>query len=407
MGPGELIVTRRLGKEGATAATSTTRRSLWRSMARRGRTALVRRPARVPEAARPALPARLSWTSGRGRCARAGGDCREAYEKAREGGRLLEESHGLASRGYARSICCAFRSPNWREAGLSVDERGELQAEQRLLARAEDILRDLRPSQRELLKRRRSATDAATLVAQAAAAWPVCRRGSRAGLPWRRRCADVPVPDVTELARELHSYVDTVSASTPRGCRQSTSACASTPTWPASTAVRPRRRSRIWPRPPPAGGARAGRRRPSRLEGGARRARLRGAGTGWLCSPTAPRQAAPLLEEAVAAQLAGLGMPSAVMSVALETRSGWEGLRETGADTVEFLLAANPGQPPGAWPAPRPAGSCPECCLASSARWRGRAATRHWCSTRSMRASEAGRRSRCATSCASSPAGRR
>ncbi|MBC7293851.1 MAG: DNA repair protein RecN, partial [Thermoleophilia bacterium] len=27
-------------------------------------------------------------------------------------------------------------------------------------------------------------------------------------------------------------------------------------------------------------------------------------------------------------------------------RPGWEGLRETGADNVEFLLAANPGQPP-------------------------------------------------------------
>ena len=48
----------------------------------------------------------------------------------------------------------------------------------------------------------------------------------------------------------------------------------------------------------------------------------------------------------MAAQLAGLGMAAAVMTVALETRAGWEGLRETGADSVEFLLAANPGQPP-------------------------------------------------------------
>ena len=34
------------------------------------------------------------------------------------------------------------------------------------------------------------------------------------------------------------------------------------------------------------------------------------------------------------------------MTVALETRPAWEGLRESGADSVEFLLAANPGQPP-------------------------------------------------------------
>jgi DNA repair protein RecN (Recombination protein N) len=60
----------------------------------------------------------------------------------------------------------------------------------------------------------------------------------------------------------------------------------------------------------------------------------------------ARRKAAPALEEAVAAQLGGLGMASAVMTVGLETRSGWEGLRESGADSVEFLLAANVGQPP-------------------------------------------------------------
>ncbi len=60
----------------------------------------------------------------------------------------------------------------------------------------------------------------------------------------------------------------------------------------------------------------------------------------------ARRKAAPALEQAVAAQLAGLGMASAVMSIAFESRSGWEGLRESGADSVEFLLAANPGQPP-------------------------------------------------------------
>ncbi len=48
----------------------------------------------------------------------------------------------------------------------------------------------------------------------------------------------------------------------------------------------------------------------------------------------------------MATQLSGLGMTSAAMTAALDTRSGWEGLRETGADSVEFLLAANPGQPP-------------------------------------------------------------
>ncbi|MFH0915017.1 MAG: DNA repair protein RecN, partial [bacterium] len=58
------------------------------------------------------------------------------------------------------------------------------------------------------------------------------------------------------------------------------------------------------------------------------------------------RRAAPLLEQVVAAQLADLGMIEANVPVVVESRDGWEGLRETGADSVEFLLAANPGQLP-------------------------------------------------------------
>jgi DNA repair protein RecN (Recombination protein N) len=41
-----------------------------------------------------------------------------------------------------------------------------------------------------------------------------------------------------------------------------------------------------------------------------------------------------------------LGMVEATVPVVVESRSGWEGLRETGADSVELLLAANPGQAP-------------------------------------------------------------
>jgi DNA repair protein RecN (Recombination protein N) len=58
------------------------------------------------------------------------------------------------------------------------------------------------------------------------------------------------------------------------------------------------------------------------------------------------RETAPRFEEAVAEQLAGLGMPSARVEVDIRSIVEWEGLRETGADSVEFLLAANPGQPP-------------------------------------------------------------
>jgi DNA repair protein RecN (Recombination protein N) len=57
------------------------------------------------------------------------------------------------------------------------------------------------------------------------------------------------------------------------------------------------------------------------------------------------REAAPRLEEAVAGQLSGLGMPLATVRVDVRSAVDWEGMRETGADSIEFLLAANPGQP--------------------------------------------------------------
>ena len=57
------------------------------------------------------------------------------------------------------------------------------------------------------------------------------------------------------------------------------------------------------------------------------------------------RRSAPLLEEAIVAELADLGMTEASVRVALQQREGWEGLRSTGLESAEFLLAANPGQP--------------------------------------------------------------
>jgi DNA repair protein RecN (Recombination protein N) len=54
----------------------------------------------------------------------------------------------------------------------------------------------------------------------------------------------------------------------------------------------------------------------------------------------------PLLERAVQAQLADLGMPDSSLRVEVVTRPGWEGLGEKGADSVEFMLASNLGLPP-------------------------------------------------------------
>ncbi|HEY5527846.1 MAG TPA: DNA repair protein RecN, partial [Thermoleophilia bacterium] len=54
---------------------------------------------------------------------------------------------------------------------------------------------------------------------------------------------------------------------------------------------------------------------------------------------------APKLEAAMKDQLVDLGMPEAHILVAIDSHPAWEDLQWDGADNVEFLLAANPGQP--------------------------------------------------------------
>ena len=60
---------------------------------------------------------------------------------------------------------------------------------------------------------------------------------------------------------------------------------------------------------------------------------------------TARRKSARVLEERVTALMQGLGMPGGVFSVSVESRPDAD-CAEHGADDVEFLVSANPGQPP-------------------------------------------------------------
>ena len=59
------------------------------------------------------------------------------------------------------------------------------------------------------------------------------------------------------------------------------------------------------------------------------------------------REAGERLARAVEAELAGLNMPAARFEVELLPKEGEEGFDSTGADTVRFLLSANPGEEPG------------------------------------------------------------
>ena len=78
---------------------------------------------------------------------------------------------------------------------------------------------------------------------------------------------------------------------------------------------------------------------------------------------------------------------------------------DDGADRVVYLLAPNPGEPPGRWPGPRPAASSPGAMLAM--RWCSPRRRRRWCSTRSTPGSAARPASRSAVCCRRSARGTR
>ena len=267
---------------------------------------------------------------------------RAAHERANESGRRFDESLRARNQRLRDIELLRFQVSELADARLSPEDEGAFRAEQRLLARAEDIQRDLSLAA-ELLKSDGSANDAAEMMGQAAAlVGGLSAVGPEVdALATSLREAHY---EVAELSRELRHYVDNVNVDPARlqtvderlrlytdlGRKYGGSTDAAVAHLEASSA-----RLALLEQ---------GEEDLSRLE--------EEAAAAWALAlelaaslTAARRQAVPALEEAVAAQLSGLGMTSAVMTAALDTRPGWEGLRETGADSVEFLLAANPGQP--------------------------------------------------------------
>jgi DNA repair protein RecN (Recombination protein N) len=267
---------------------------------------------------------------------------RLAYQRARETDRLLDESLRTRTERLRDIELLRFQTAELEAARLSLEDEAALQAEQRVLSRAEDIQRNLSLAA-ELLKGEERQADVSELMGQAV--------GLVAGL------SDVG-PEVgalasalkeahygiAELSRELRHYVEQVNVGPVRlqvvderlrlytdlGRKYGGSTEAAVAFLEASMV----RLTML----------EQGEEDLSRLQEEAAAARAEALALAASLS-AARRAAVPALEEAFAAQLAGLGMSPALMPVALETRAGWEGLRETGADSVEFLLSANPGQP--------------------------------------------------------------
>jgi DNA repair protein RecN (Recombination protein N) len=269
--------------------------------------------------------------------------CRVAYLEAAEIIRLLEEARANTEARHREIDLLRFQVAELAEACLSVDEESALQAEQNVLARAEDILRNARGAA-DLLRSDGDQPDAADLVAQATG-----QLAGLQGIDQRIDSVSSALVDlhqqITELSRELRSYMEHVAVDPLRleevdeRLRLYTDLARKYGgTTEAAIAYGLSSAERL-----------------AELESteidAARLEKQRAAAVTQALELAAALSeqrfsAAPRLEEAIAGQLADLRMVDAAIEVDVRSRSGWEGLRESGADSVEFLMAANPGQPP-------------------------------------------------------------
>jgi DNA repair protein RecN (Recombination protein N) len=265
------------------------------------------------------------------------------YQGARDAARRLQEA--LASReARLRELdLLRFQVAELAAARLSPEDEAALLAEQRVLSSAEQIIRNLGLAA-ELLKSEGEVPEATGLLTQAEALLSEVASIDVALARWADTLCELR-ERLVDLARDLRHYADRVTLDPER-----------------LRTVDERLRTytdlgRKYGGSTEAAVAfvEAGRRRLELLEQGeddlarlqTERDDLTAEALALAAALRASRAAAiPSLEEAVAAQLADLGMAPASVLISLEPREGWEGLRETGSESVEFLLSANPGQPP-------------------------------------------------------------
>lgn len=268
---------------------------------------------------------------------------RDAYESAREAVRRLEEAQGSQDSRLRELDLLRFEVAELSEARLSVEEEQALIVEQRLLSRAEDVLRGAGAAANGL-RSEDDEPDAGALLAQASAHL-ASLAGVDATLDSIAAALEALQYQVTDLARDLHAYVARVSLDPARLEEVNERLRLYTDLgrkYGGSTASAMQRLQEA----------------AARLEflesGEEDLGRLEERRAGSVARALAlaeqvserRRAAAPPLEQSVAAQLADLGMPSALIQIDIRTNQEWDGLRESGADSVEFLFAANPGQSP-------------------------------------------------------------
>lgn len=271
-------------------------------------------------------------------------DFSDAYRNAHEANRRLEENRRDEQTRLREIELLRFQVKELEEANLSVEEEDTLLAEQKVLARAEELLKATATAADILNNSDADAVDVGTLLGQSEALV-----GQLRGVDPELDGVAATISDVTyqvsEVARELHSYADRVSVD------------------PGRLEIANERLRLYTELARKYGGSTEsavqmladGRERLVYLEGGeqdvSRLEEIRAVETERALGlakrlSEARMEAAPRLEHEVAVQLAGLGMSEARVTVVLKTSSEWSDMRESGGDRVDFMLAANPGLPP-------------------------------------------------------------
>ncbi len=271
---------------------------------------------------------------------------RLAYLQARETDRALAEAERSREDQEREMRLLRYEVDELTSAALSVAEEEALTAEQRRLARAEELLAGVGLAA-DLLTGEDEQPDAGGLIAQASA-----QLGHLAGVDEDVDALAATLVDIqyrlTELARELRSLLGRITVDPERlqnvesrlrlytdlARKHGGSTLQALEYFGRST----ERLQHLEQAQEDLAGLAEARsaHRALALELAERLSQQR-------------REAAPRLEEAAGWQLADLGMAEAVFRVVLHERAEgqppWEDLRESGAETVEFRLSANPGLP--------------------------------------------------------------
>lgn len=270
-----------------------------------------------------------------------------AYRRSREAARLLAESRKNEESRRREIELLRFETGELSGARLSLEEEATLMSELRVLSRAEEILESTALAAEGLRADGvvdAERPDAADLVTQALA--------HLSGLSGVDPSLDRVVAALTELhyqildlARELRGYADRVSIDPER--LEAVNARLRLYTdlgrkYGGSTETAVKRL------------AEAKERLESlefneddmvRLEEARAAQAARAVELAQLLGERR-KEGAPRLETAVAAQLTDLGMPSAALRIDVRSSYDWQDLHEAGGDAIEFLLVANPGQEP-------------------------------------------------------------